>query len=77
MKKYHRANEGYYPREEKTNTKNAIQLHLFLSRVDGKIHVAVDGNYLDINEFGIDPEKFHLLSSEIDKAIQKTIGSCV
>ena len=54
--------------------KTAIQLSIYLSKVEGKLYVAMDGNLLDASDFGINPEKFRELGSKIDDVIHETLG---
>ena len=56
-----------------SNKAQAVIL-LYLSRIKDKIYVAVDGNTIDLKEFGIDTMKLGELSQEIDDAIQKVLG---
>lgn len=54
----------------KSKGKDGLKLQLYLSRVKDKIYVAVDGNFIEIHDFGINPERFHILGCEIDRAVQ-------
>lgn len=53
---------------------NAIQINIYLSRSQGKLFVAVDGNYHDMKDFGINSEQFQELGNEIDAICQKIVG---
>lgn len=60
--------------KKKSNPKTAISLILYLSRVGEKLFVAVDGNTIDLADFGIDPQKLHDIGIGIDKVFQNHIG---
>jgi hypothetical protein len=60
--------------QKKIVKKTALQLVVYLSRVDDKVYVAVDGNYLDLNDFGINSQTFHDISCGIDNAVQEALG---
>jgi hypothetical protein len=53
------------------NPKSAIALSIYLSKIDGKVFAAIDGNKIDIELFGIDLEKFIIIKNEIENIIQK------
>jgi len=54
---------------------NAIQISVYLSRSQGKLFVAVDGNYHDMTDFGINSEQFSQLGNEIDAICQKIVSA--
>ena len=62
--------EKCWPPKSK-NTKTAISIFLHLSKVGDKHYVAIDGNPIDLKDFGITPENFSRLGDEIENVLQK------
>lgn len=56
--------------QKPTDPKTAISFILYLSKVNDKLHVALDGNILDMADFGIDALKFTEIGKCIDDIIQ-------
>jgi len=60
--------------KNRSNTKNAMSLLVYLSKVGDKLFVALDGNRIDFNDFGIDDKIFHEIGIDIDRVFQKYLN---
>lgn len=61
-----------YPPKSK-NTKTSISILLHFSRVGNAHYVAIDGNMIDLKDYGISPENFSRLGDEIQNAVRDVL----
>jgi len=53
--------------------KNSVTIFLHLSKVNRKVYVALDSRLTELDEFGIDKNKFNQIADEIEKIFQKIL----
>ena len=50
--------------------KSVLTFLLYLSKINDQVYVAMDGNLIDFNDFGIDADKYKEMCDAIEKTVQ-------
>lgn len=58
-------------------TKQTATLIVYLSKIDKQLYVGVDGNLIDLKQFGIRIPRFKMLQNAIEKCVKDVIGTSI
>lgn len=56
-------------------SKKYISLILYISNINGKYYVGLEGNQIELQDFGIDNKSFNKMGEDFEKIIQFILGS--
>ena len=57
----------------KKSSKTVLSLIMYITRIGDRYHVAIDGNLIDIKDFGID-DKFKKICDSIECTVRDLLG---